>query len=561
MQKKILGWIFWVSVLAFVLVGCGEASSRITDGSEAYTKREDLGEIETEDGSGGGEESVSVQKETELFVVTAIDEERKTMTLCDFESTRERPYSYTGATYIKGKYGNSMAVGQLSIGELVEIERKGDTLTNVQVSKEAFSYGDLHNFKLDLKNQVLTVGDSTYFLDENLLAYHGGSKVSLSEISEQDVICLKGMGNDVYTIQVIAGHGTVVLENTELFQGGYITIGNLLSQKIIPQMRIEVAEGTYLLAVANDGYGGSREITVEANKETVVNLDELKGVGPQFCKMQIKLEPENAIVRLDGKQINPREEVEVRYGTHYLSAEADGYVEWKRMLIVNSKTAKITINMTTEEDEEEVISTSNNSSGSSSNNSNNNTSTNNNSNRNTNGTGTSTNPNGNRNTNTNTNNNTNSNNNTNNNSNNNNTNNNSNNNNTNNNNNNNNTNNNNNNNNTNNNNNNNNNNTNNNNNNNNTNNNNNNSNNNGNNNNSNNNNNGNNNNNSNNNNDGNNGGNGNSNNSNNNNNNNGNNNENSANNNSTNNNSNDNSNNNTNSNNNNGDNSNVNGNN
>ena len=40
-QKKILGWIFWVSVLAFVLVGCGEASSRITDGIEANTKRED----------------------------------------------------------------------------------------------------------------------------------------------------------------------------------------------------------------------------------------------------------------------------------------------------------------------------------------------------------------------------------------------------------------------------------------------------------------------------------------------------------------------------------------
>lgn len=356
MRKKIMQLAVVVGLLALAIAGCGDTQARITDGREAYAARGGVREAAAPEEASEGE---PIQEEAELFAVTGIDEQRKTITLCDFESTRERPYTYTGATYIKGKYGDSMTVAQLSIGEVVEIGRKGEVLTNVQVSEEAFTYEDLHNFELDLQNKVLTVGDSTYFLEENLLAYQGGSKVSLSEISEQDVICLRGIGDRVYTLQVTAGHGTVVLENTELFQGGYITIGNLLSQKIIPQMRIEVAEGKYLLAVANDGYGGSREITVEANKETTVNLDELKGVGPQFCKVKFKLDPENAIVRLDGKQINPREEVEVRYGIHRLVAEADGYVEWKKTLVVNSETAKITIDMSTEEEAEEVISTSN----------------------------------------------------------------------------------------------------------------------------------------------------------------------------------------------------------
>ena len=233
--------------------------------------------------------------------MTAIDHERSTLTLQDWETTREKPFTYNGATYFKGKYGDNLTVSQISAGELVSVERRGETLTNVQVASDGFSYDDLHNFTLDMEKQIVSVGGSTYFFDDKVAAFHGSSKISLSEISAQDTICLRGIDRQIYTIQVQSGHGTVVLENTDVFQGGYITIGNQLSMKIVPQMRIEVAEGTYLLAVANDGYGGSREITVAANQETVVDLNELKGEGPQFCTIQFKIEPAGGTVFLDGQ--------------------------------------------------------------------------------------------------------------------------------------------------------------------------------------------------------------------------------------------------------------------
>ena len=127
----------------------------------------------------------------------------------------------------------------------MSVERRGETLTNVQVASDGFSYDDLHNFTLDMEKQIVSVGGSTYFFDDKVAAFHGSSKISLSEISAQDTICLRGIDRQIYTIQVQSGHGTVVLENTDVFQGGYVTIGNQLSMKIVPQMRIEVAEGTY----------------------------------------------------------------------------------------------------------------------------------------------------------------------------------------------------------------------------------------------------------------------------------------------------------------------------
>lgn len=379
LQKRNLSFLLLLLLLMTLAAGCGERKSRFTDGRDVYVKK-DAADTQEEPET---EETLEIQGEEKLFAVTAIDEERKILTLRNCENSVEVPYAYTGGTYIKDKYGKDMTVSQLSLGELVTIDVRGEKLSLVQLSKEAFSYDDLHNFVLDKDMQSLTVGDSIYYFDKSLVAYRGDSQVPLSELSEHDTVCIKGVGQQIYTLQVTTGHGTVVLEDVELFLGGYITIGNVFSQKITPQMRIELPEGTYLLSVANNGYGGSREITVEANQETKVSLDELKGDGPKLCQIEFELKTENAEVYLDGEQVDVSQPIQVRYGTHRLTAKAEGYVDWARNLIVNSAAAKITIELTTveEAEEEETISTVN----PSGNNNNNNNSSNNNSNNNTNG--------------------------------------------------------------------------------------------------------------------------------------------------------------------------------
>ena len=365
MQKKNLHIITLFLLLAVFTAGCGEQSGRITDGSEVYVKRQaQEQEEETE------EEEEEPQR---LYMVVNIDTDRQIMTLRNCENTKEKPYDYNGGTYIRNKYGDNLTVSQISQGELVTIEREGGVLTSVQISKDAFSYDDLYQFRLDKKQKSLTVGSASYYFDEDVAVFHGSSQISLSEISEQDTICLKGVGQQIYAIQVITGHGTVVLENTELFQGGYITIGNVLSQKITEETHFEVTEGTYVLSVANDGYGGSKEITIEANRETKVNLDELKGEGPKFCQIQFKLAPENTAVYIDGTQVDTSQPVQVRYGVHRLSASAEGYEEWVRTLVVNSEKGEFTIELSNEEQkEDETVSTS----GGSNTNTNNNTGSN-----------------------------------------------------------------------------------------------------------------------------------------------------------------------------------------
>lgn len=344
LQKKKMRGLLLLSI-CFMLVGCGEKKQGLTDGREVYVKDEKEGESQEE------EDTV---KEDQLFVITGFNTEQHKIMLKGYKEEKEKEYEYTRATYIEDKYGKSITMEQLEAGEMVNVTLQKNTVKSIQVSDEIFTYADVHNFTVDAEAKTITVGKNSYYYGDDVQVFYHNNRISMAEISQRDTLCLKGIDKKVYTIQVVSGHGTVVLQNTDIFEGGNITIGNILSVDIQKDMRIEVPEGTYLLSVANDGYGGNCEVTIEANRETTVNLEELKGEGPKYCSVTFTIEPENAVLYLNGKQVDVSQPLSLKYGRYTLSAKADGYADWKRTLVVNSENANLKVQLLTTEEEEEL---------------------------------------------------------------------------------------------------------------------------------------------------------------------------------------------------------------
>ena len=111
-------------------------------------------------------------------------------------------------------------------------------------------------------------------------------------------------------------------------------------------MSLDVPEGSYTLAVANNGWGGSTDIEVKRGETTKVNLNDLKGEGPKKSSILFEVDVQGAKIYVDGKEIDYTSPVEITYGKHTLKVTADGYDTWTRTLYVNSKeaTIQITIN-------------------------------------------------------------------------------------------------------------------------------------------------------------------------------------------------------------------------
>lgn len=58
-------------------------------------------------------------------------------------------------------------------------------------------------------------------------------------------------------------------------------LGDRIFAEITKDMSLDVPEGSYTLAVANNGWGGSTDIEIKRGETTKVNLNDLKGEGPK----------------------------------------------------------------------------------------------------------------------------------------------------------------------------------------------------------------------------------------------------------------------------------------
>ena len=93
-----------------------------------------------------------------------------------------------------------------------------------------------------------------------------------------------------------------------------------------------------MVTVANKGYGGSKEITVERDETTVIDLDELKGEGPKKGKISFAIadEEENqlhATLKIDGKTVSYADALELDYGIHSIQASAPGFEVFSKKLL------------------------------------------------------------------------------------------------------------------------------------------------------------------------------------------------------------------------------------
>ena len=117
-------------------------------------------------------------------------------------------------------------------------------------------------------------------------------------------------------------------------------------------MEIQVPEGTYELRVANDGWGGSTEVTITRGETTNVDLDTLKGEGPSYGKVQFVIDAKDAVLSIDGKETDYEKPVKLTYGSHTITVYSSDYDTWKRNLYVNSGKSTIVINLADEDSSE-----------------------------------------------------------------------------------------------------------------------------------------------------------------------------------------------------------------
>ena len=346
-QKQIILVLLGIC-MTLLMAGCDDSRGSIISENRAgtpvaSTEQDSIGQTEEE----GSEDASDVYG---ICEVMAVDTTTSTIKFYNIKKAKQETYTYNDGTYFLDKYGEYTSVSKMVPGKMVQIQLSKQTkeLTQVQISDKAWEYDDIKKFTIDEENSMITIAGDKYYYKGNLNVFSEENVVELSDISDKDVLRIQGIGKEIFTISITSGHGVIQLTNTSLFEGGWLSLGTKIYLQVTSNMQIEMPEGTYLLSVANNGYGDTKEITVNRGEATTIDLNELKGEGPQYCNITFEVGVANAVMTIDGEIVDYTKPLEVKYGIHKLEIVADGYDAWSKKLYVNSKEATIQVAMTEE---------------------------------------------------------------------------------------------------------------------------------------------------------------------------------------------------------------------
>lgn len=355
-MKKFTGLFCVFCMLVMSLAACGKPDT--DDGvKKFYNSMNDTTEAVGESTQSGLEAAAeengkSVKKNSDILIVSDINSANETIRVYNYSTGVQYQYYYGLTTGFFDKYGNHMSVSDIHQGDVVDISGADSDgkAKRIQKSDKVWINDAVTNFSVDKDKSMLEIGSSSYRLGERTMIFSGSEVIDTDSITAQDKLSVVGIDKDIVSISVTTGHGTLQLSNTSLFEGSFLQLGDRIFAEITPDMSLDVPEGSYTLAVANNGWGDSTDIEIKRGEITKVNLNDLKGEGPKKSSILFEVDVQSAKIYVDGSEIDYTSPVEITYGKHTLKVTADGYDTWTRTLYVNSKeaTIQITINDNTD---------------------------------------------------------------------------------------------------------------------------------------------------------------------------------------------------------------------
>ncbi len=330
LAKKTLS-VFVVLALAMSAVGCGgskKGSSTIIPGSSILpAPKKDITEVPTNTSN-----EIVIKG-----VLKRIDSENKKMYFLDVNTGTDYEVPYTGGTDIKTKYDTIIAAVNLEIGSIYDVtcDKKG-TADKIYGAKDAWKRSNVSGIAVNESSKTITSGPNDFSYSSNAVVMSAGEEISIAEVVKLDNVSLVGIDDTIYSIIVEQGHGYIEFTGTDLFEGGYASLGNSHFLEVTKGMLVTAPVGTYDVEVQKGNLVARKEVMVSEGQQVTVDFSDTQAPSTKTGAVNFKITPSNAVMTIDGVEVDYSRPVTLSYGPHRITLVANHYEEYAETIIVNN---------------------------------------------------------------------------------------------------------------------------------------------------------------------------------------------------------------------------------
>ncbi|WP_317366809.1 PEGA domain-containing protein [uncultured Tyzzerella sp.] len=274
----------------------------------------------------------SINYENGIFIFSSLDS-NKSYTL------KSKPSSI-----FKDKFGNTLSMSELNTGDIVDFSFNDDnTLDYVSQNKESFFLENVSNIKIDTTLKNLTLNDTIFNISDNVSVLKNNEPYDLLDISNLDILNIKGYNKTIYFIELKKGAGILKLENKPNLNKGIIEIDRNIFKSLDEINSISLSEGKHKVVIrSDDSVSFVKEIDIISDTETILDLSQIQN---KSATLFINSNVTDYTLYVNGIIETSREPLKLQYGAYTIKAEKEGYTPFETQISINKPTVNININL------------------------------------------------------------------------------------------------------------------------------------------------------------------------------------------------------------------------
>lgn len=270
---------------------------------------------------------------TILGVVKYIEED--IIHVFDIEKEQEIIATILPSTEIRDSSNRLRQKEDLQVGEIFRLvyALKDHQLKELTNHPQSWIKSDMKNMHIDLVNHQVGIGQNNYLFDEHTLVFDTeGELTTIEALGEYDVLELRGIDRNIYSIRVLHPQGYIVCEDLPALEGVLeININRQLPLANATQP-IPLSVGEHKIVIRLEGYNPKvYHVTVEPGETYNLSIDDLERTMIQVHIEGIDQEVDYTI-KISDQTFKKGDPIVIESGTYHVEVLAEGHKPWVRRL-------------------------------------------------------------------------------------------------------------------------------------------------------------------------------------------------------------------------------------
>lgn len=251
-------------------------------------------------------------------------------------------------TGVFDKYGKKISLSEISAGDVVKIslDNKNQLAVQIEYTNDMWTQEKISNVKIQPNGKTITILNKIYYYTDETLFYYKDKLINPQKLNEMDILCLNGVNDKVWSVDVIEYHGYITVKNKDKIKDGTIQINNQAEVSLSETEKIIVSEGAHNIVIKGSNIEPyTADVYIVADEEFSIDLSDAQ---TKTSVLILKTNVENYQLYVNETLTNYSEPLVLTQGEYNLKITKDGYLPWQQQVNLIEPSMEVTANLTEE---------------------------------------------------------------------------------------------------------------------------------------------------------------------------------------------------------------------